>query len=210
MPNALGLGLIQSDGTGQIETLVSRLVWPTDWSRDGQKILVQYPEANTGFDLGVVDVEAHRLMPLVQTPADEGQGQFSPDGKALAYVSSENGRQEIFVQPLAAGERTHVSNAGGGSEPRWRRDGNELFYLSADQNLMAVSISGTDGHLTTGVPVTLFHLNAPLGAGLFGRDYEVSADGQRFLVNELVGPASEPSLTVVVNWPTFLKENSGR
>jgi serine/threonine protein kinase len=207
MPNALGLGITRSDGTGQIDTLVSRLAWPTDWSRDGQKILVQYPEANTGFDLGVVDVEAHRLTPLVHTPADEGQGQFSPDDKAFAYVSAENGRLEVFVQSLPTGERTHVSIGSGGSEPRWRRDGKELFYLGADQNLMAVSIRGTDGHLTTGVPSPLFHLNVPLNLGFFGQDYDVSADGQRFLVNEIAGPASDPSLTVVVNWLALLKES---
>jgi len=207
MPNALGLGLIRSDGTGRTETLVSRLAWPTDWSRDGQKILVQYPEANTGIDLGVVDVEAHRLTPLVYSPADEGQGQFSPDDKTLAYTSAENGRSEVFVQSLATSERTPASIGSGGSEPRWRRDGKELFYLSADQNLMAVSISGTGGHLTTGVPSTLFHVDVPLGIGwVFGWNYDVSADGQRFLVNEPAGPASEPTLTVVVNWPALLKE----
>jgi hypothetical protein len=71
---------------------------------------------------------------------------------------------------------------------------------------MAVNISGGDGHLMTGVPSTLFHLNVPSIGGFFGQDYDVSADGQRFLVNEVVGPASEPGLTVVVNWPALLKE----
>jgi eukaryotic-like serine/threonine-protein kinase len=206
MPNALGLGLIRSDGTGQIETLVSRIVWPTDWSHDGRKILTQYPEAETGIDVGILDVDSHQMTPLVHTPADEGQGYFSPDSKAFAYVSSENGRLEVFVQSLATGERTHVSIASGGSEPRWRRNGKELFYLSGDLNLMAVRISSADGHLSAEAPSTLFHLNVLPTSRFFGQDYDVSADGQRILVNELAGAPKDPTLTVIVNWPELLKE----
>src|SRR5262249_754245 len=154
MPNANGIARIRSDGSGQPETLVPRIGWPTDWSRDGTRLLLQSPEAKTGMDLSILNLTTREIAPLAHSDANESEGRFSPDGQLVAYQSDQSGRADVGVQSLASGERLQVSSGDGGSQPRWRHvgKGQELFYLDADRRLMAVDIDTTNGHIEAGVP----------------------------------------------------------
>jgi Tol biopolymer transport system component len=138
-------------------------------------------------------------VPFLQTEFDETEGQFSPDGKKVAYVSNETGRHEVYVQPAPpTGAKWQVSNAGG-RQPRWRRDGKELFYLGADQRLMVVEVRG-GATFEAGTPRALFATRMPAPNPNFVHLYDVSADGRRFLVNTQAGEAAQTPVSVVVNW----------
>ena len=146
--------------------------------------------------------------PFVQTPFDESQAVFSPDGRWVAYQSNEGGPMEIYVQPFPGpGGKRQISNVGGGS-PRWRRDGRELFYLSPDAKLMAVPIGAQGPMDEAGPPVPLFQtrLSGALGgvAGNIRPQYDVASDG-RFLLNITNEETTSP-ITVILNW----KPASGR
>jgi Tol biopolymer transport system component len=193
---------------------------PLDWSRDGRFLLYANQDPKTQSDLWVLPMapstgasDARKPFPVVQTSFDETQGQFSPDGRWLAYTSNESGSDEIFVRPFPeSGGKWQVS-AGGGSQPRWRSDGKELFYVASNARLMAVPISATpDGRaVDAGTAVALFPTRLASGAGisLTGWQsralYAVTRDG-RFLmhVNADAGAVDVAPLTVVLNWQSAL------
>jgi Tol biopolymer transport system component len=170
---------------------------PTDWSPDG---FVLYTDAkgisavSTGSD--------RKRFPVVETALEANSAQFSPDGKWVAYQSLESGqRPEVFVQRFPGpGAKSQIS-AAGGVQVRWRRDGRELFYLAPDNRLMAVSmrLDSERNIVEAGTPVPLFA--APLSGnpqGVGSRQYMVSADGQRFLL-DAPSEVTRP-ITVVLNW----------
>jgi eukaryotic-like serine/threonine-protein kinase len=195
---------------------------PLDWSRDGRFLLYANLDPKTQSDLWVLPLapstgaaDARKPFPVVQTAFDETQGQFSPDGHWLVYTSNESGREEIYVRPFPeSGGKWQVSTAGG-SQPRWRVDGKELFYVAADARLMAVPIRVTpDGRaVDAGTPVALFRTRLATGANitLSGWQsralYAVARDG-RFLMNVNVdaGAADVSPLTIVLNWDAGLKK----
>jgi Tol biopolymer transport system component len=142
---------------------------------------------------------------FLQTEFNEGQGQFSPDTHWIAYASDDSGRAEIYVQPFPASSggvgKTKISE-GGGTYPRWRRDGRELFYISGGQKLMAVEVT-TSPVFKAGIPEPLFETRIRPGGGYF--QWDVSADGKRFLVNTALAESTEAPVTVVTNWQAALK-----
>jgi Tol biopolymer transport system component len=142
-------------------------------------------------------------MPIIvaQTPFDERDGQFAPDGEWIAHQSDEGGRPDIFVQPFQrAGQKVGVSGWGG-TQPRWRRDGKELFYLSAENQMMAVPVTRDTGdQMKFGVPVALFSTNAVPVGGARRQQYVVTDDGSRFLINVVADDASAAPITIVLNW----------
>ena len=146
--------------------------------------------------------------PLLNTPFNEPWARFSPDGKLIAYTSDESGREEVYIQPFPpSGAKWQISTAGG-TEPRWRGDGKELFFISAipsgDGKMMAVSIKGTSAP-ETGVPQELFTVQRALGTDNANR-YNVSADGLRFLINNPQDEVGfEQQLVALVNWTASLK-----
>ena len=147
--------------------------------------------------------------PFANTEFSEDQGQFSPDGRWIAYTSDESGRSEVYVQPFPApvggGSKTRISRDGG-SQPRWRRDGKELFYLSPDGKLVAVNVIGGP-IFKAGVPESLFQALVVRGRREAVSDvlrWDVTPDGKRFLI-DTVKTASAP-LTVVRNWTTELRK----
>ena len=187
---------------------------PKDWSRDGRFLLYVRDDPKTGADLWVLPLAGDRKpFPYLQTQFFESQGQFSPDGRFVAYISNESGRIEVFVQPFPASGGKWQISAGGGSQPRWRGDGKELFYLSADRRIMAVDV-GTTSQFEARIPKALFQtriVGSGLGLGLgetaYIFRYSVTADGKRFLINSEqaeTGAASQP-ITVVLNWAAGLK-----
>ncbi|RPI18030.1 MAG: hypothetical protein EHM61_28985 [Acidobacteria bacterium] len=133
--------------------------------------------------------------------------QVSPDGRWLAYMSTESGRYEVYVEPFRRrGESVRVSTSGGG-QPKWRGDGKELFYLSLDRAMMAVNVREGATGPEIGIPAVLVSAKE-LGAVVQGPDfddYAVTTDGQRFLVKRPVGEANPQRIHVLLNWPSLLQ-----
>jgi Tol biopolymer transport system component len=180
-------------------------VYPNSWTLDGKQILcaiiVIGRDGNAqSTRLVLVPASGGRAVPLpIDSKGDVSNGQISPDGKWLAYASNESGNWEVYVTtfPDAAG-KWQVSR-GGGTEPRWRADGKEMFYISTTGTMMAVPVS-SESTFATGTPVPLFQVygRAPISStDLF--TYDVARDGKRFLVNRYVKPERIRPLTIVLN-----------
>jgi hypothetical protein len=140
-------------------------------------------------------------FPLVQTRFAEDQGQFSPDGRWIAYRTNESGRNEIYVQAFPGpGGKARVSTEGG-SQPRWRRDGKELFFVAPDNRLMAVPVARPPKGqaLNVGAPVPLFATRLAL-MGSPKHQYAVAPDGQRFLMVVSADETTASPITIVQNW----------
>ena len=170
-----------------------------DWSRDGRFILYGEADPKTGRDLWALPMDGDpKPIEIIKTPFDERNGQFSPDGKWVAYETDESGPFQIFVQPFpVASSKTQVSISGG-SQPRWRADGKELYFIGPDGKLMAAQVNVAGGIITALTPVELFPASAVAGAGTNKQQYAVSSDG-RFLVNQSAESAATP-ITVILNW----------
>jgi serine/threonine protein kinase/Tol biopolymer transport system component len=187
---------------------------PLDWSPDGRLVLYSTQDPKTGSDLWALSLTGERKpFPVVQTSFDEIEGQFSPDGRWIVYASNESGRYEIYLRPFPdSGGKWQVSTLGG-IQPRWRRDGRELFYVAPDNRLMAVPIrAASNGRvLDPGAPVALFTTRLASGANIAGAgfsasaQYGVASDG-RFLMNVTTDDAAAPPITVVLNWTAGLKK----
>ena len=153
--------------------------------------------------LGVPVGTNQEPFPVVRTDFDERNGQFSPDGKWIAYESLESGRSEIYVQPFPGpGARVSIS-VSGGAQAGWRPDGKELFFIALDDRLMAVPIAlpSDGGAAEAGTPVPLFTTHVGGAVQSFSRQqYIVSPDGQRFLMNTVMEGAPASPMTVIVNW----------
>jgi len=191
------------DGAGQRE-LLSRGGAPTDWSRDGRFIVQHLGLAGVSDGLDIVPVTGDRKPTryLTSTPALISQGRWSPDGRWMAYSSTESTTPEVYVRPFPTPDRRFAVSTNGGTHPRWRADGKEIFYLAPDGNLMAAPVRLSPS-FEAGAPVPLFAL---LPVGYAGRtDYAVAKDGQRFLVNRRTGPPISYSITVLTDWPQTLQ-----
>jgi serine/threonine protein kinase/Tol biopolymer transport system component len=196
-----------ASGTGQDELLFSGTgsKFPTDWS--GETGLIAFhntlPESKTGSDIWLLSVAERKVRPFLSTPFHEGSAQFSPDGRWIAYASAESGTVEVFVQAFpASGGKWQISTAGG-SYPRWRRDGKELYYIAPVDTLMAVDVKTGSG-FAAGTPKPLFRTR--IKSLDIGFQYDVSPDGQRFLVNTLPEGEQRDEITVVQNWTAELRK----
>jgi hypothetical protein len=174
-----------------------------DWSADGRFVLYQRFDPKTDWDLWAFSLTGDRTpFPLARTERGERVGRFSPDGRWVAYDSTESGRREVWVQPFPpAGSRWPISNTGG-SSPRWSGDGKELFYVSADGMLTAVTIE-QGRRFERGAPKPLFQ--TMFRGGVYA-SYAVSHDGQRFLMNVPPRPEDVTPITVVMNWTSLLQK----
>ena len=142
-------------------------------------------------------------FPFVQTEGYELYGHFSPNGHWIAYTSNEaGGTNQVYVQGFpTSGAKWQISKDGG-AQPRWSRDGKELFYVSADSKLMVVPVKSGPSSFEPGVPRVLFDLHTRI---LF-ENFDISADGQKFLINNVVEEAAVSPATVVLNWTADLKK----
>jgi len=191
-----------STGEGTEELLLATDIrkMPESWSPDG-RFLIYATTASTNRDLWVLPLFGDRKPSLfIGSPFVLEMGsQFSPDGRWLAYNSNESGRSEVLVVPFPGpGGKVRIST-GRGDNARWRRDGKEIFYL-AGNTLMAAEVTANGSRFEVGAVQRLFEV--PMVDGYW--PYDVSPDGQRFLVNTLEGAVAP--LTIVVNWPAGLKK----
>jgi Tol biopolymer transport system component len=146
-----------------------------------------------------------RTRAFVKVPATVKNGQFSPDGKWVAYASNESSKWEIYVTSFPEAHGKWQVSSAGGTQPRWRGDGKELFYLAADGKMMAVPVT-PGANFDAGTPVTLFQANArELVATSERVTYDVTKDGQRFLINTQVKNEDRQPMSVVLNWAADLK-----
>lgn len=177
-----------------------------DWSPDYRQIVYTRLAEGSGLDLWTVGIEDADARPLLATPFSEMQARISPDGRWVAYSSDESGALEVYVQryPELGGKR--IVSRNGGGQPQWRSDRKELFYLSADGTIMAVSVSGTEAELDLGTPRKLFRPSIGGGPEDARDHYAVSADGTRFLVDGSAHDGDDSSITVVVNWSAGASE----
>lgn len=209
-----------ASGTGQEQLLAQpkdadAVLWPTDWSKDGRFILCVQGEIisrNRG-EIWVLPLSDRKPRVFIRAPAAAYDGQFSPDGHWVAYVSKESGHAQVYVVPFDASqvsntqpfEQVAINNRwqvspNGGAFPRWRRDGKELFYVAPGDQFVSVAVDTKGNSFSPGETRPLFR--EPLSLSAF--TYDVSSDGQRFLVNSSGDIGTSP-FTLVINWKELLK-----
>jgi eukaryotic-like serine/threonine-protein kinase len=175
---------------------------PTDWSPDGRYIV--FSTFTSSHQLWLMPVAGDgKPVKFLDSRADQMHGNLSPDGQLIAYSSNESGRFEVHVQTFPPSDHAWQVSTDGGSEPGWRRDGHEIYYLSEDRKLMAVSIGGGT---TFGVPKPLFQTRVPAGVSSLRQNYVPSIDGRRFLVNTPTGDPPSNPITIVMNWTSALQK----
>jgi eukaryotic-like serine/threonine-protein kinase len=198
-----------SSGAGEEQrvTNTATLQSPTDWSRDGRLILFNQFAPGTGSDLWVLPVTSEgnptgKPQAYLHTQFNEQDGQFSPEANSrwVAYTSYESGQPEVYVQAFPEARGKYQVSAGGGRFPKWGPAGRELFYVSLNDKLMAVDLKLGADSVEPSAPRELFPLPTPTINFI---PYDVSADGQRFLVQ--APPQQASPLTVIVNWPALVK-----
>lgn len=146
-------------------------------------------------------------MPVsyLRTEFNEHHGHLSPDGRWMAYASDESGSWEVFVRAFPVPDNRWQISTAGGAEPRWRRDGKELFYVSADGTLMAVAVQ-LEADFKASAPRALFRTHfGSFGAEYWRPVYVPAADGQRFLINTVISETSSSPVSVILNWPALLQ-----
>ncbi len=194
-----GIYLKDANGAGQEQLLLPGIgKLPISWSPDGQSIL--FTENSKAFLLPLGG--ERKPLPAAVPRLFSSQARISPGGKYVAFSSSESGRPEVYVQAMPPGVGKWQISVNGGAQPNWRRDGKELFFLSLDLRMMAVDVT-TGVPLNAGIPHELFQ--ATMSGALLSH-YDVSADGQRFLIYSPPASAENTPITVVLNWWAGLKK----
>jgi Tol biopolymer transport system component len=195
-----------SSGAGSEELLIADNVdkIPMSWSPDGKLILYAGYGASRKNDLFVLPAAGEPKPTLViQSGFSEDQGRISPDGRWIAYSSNESGRYEVYVAPFpGTGGKWQVS-AAGGAFPRWGHDGSEIFYLAPDNKLISASVNSKGAGFEVGAVKPLFATRIPTRTSY---QYDVSPDGQRFLIATAPEQAGSAPITVVLNWTAGLKK----
>jgi len=196
--------LKNSDGSGseeEVADLGSNLqVNPWDWSRDGKYMLVR--KKSEVWYLAWPD---RAPKPLFQAKWTIRNAQLSPDGRWIAYSTNETGNMEVYVSPFPSVNGKWQVSTSGGEEPRWRQDGRELFYVSADGKMTAVPVKTTTAGFEAGSPVALFQTRRrqPISAqDVFS--YDVSGDGKKFLIATKVDEANAAPVSVLLNWASHM------
>jgi Tol biopolymer transport system component len=192
------------------------MLYAQSWSRDGRWLVLA--EASGSFYLLPMSAEAsggeRKPIPFPESPAEGRHPSISPDGLWLLYSSTQTGSRDVFVESLpeqmggpAAGARRRVSIAGG-AQPTWRADGREIFYVAADGKMMSVSVGSGGASLTLGKPIPLFQTRLDFES-IQRQPYDVSADGNRFLLAQPLEESASVPITLIDNWPELLKKGAG-
>jgi len=202
-PPSLFRRAVPSMGQDELLFKSNRANLPDDWCAGGRMMLFEATDPETQRDVWLLPLAGERKpVPVLRTPANELDAHCSPDRRWLAYTSDESGRPEIYVSSFpAAGGKWPIST-GGGTQPRWRGDGTELFYLTPDRTLMSVHVgTGSTSTFEAGTAAPLFPIR--------GTSYAATADGRRFVTNEPTSEAAPP-VTVVLNWQAALTARENR
>jgi Tol biopolymer transport system component len=194
-----------ADGSGPEELIVDlglvgdQLCW--DWSHDGKYLL-----AHKGPELWSVSLPDRQAKPFIQAKWSVRNARFSPDGRWVAYASNETGNWEVYVSPFPTATSKWQVSRGGGEQPRWRRDGKELFFLSGEGKMTTVAVK-TGSTFEAGPPVALFqtHTAQPISTqDVFS--YDLSGDGQKFLINTRVDQPNAAPLSIILNWASEMEK----
>ncbi|HEY1730532.1 MAG TPA: protein kinase [Terriglobales bacterium] len=172
---------------------------PNSFTPDDRQLLMTSTSNTGGSALYMIDLQSQKITPLLSDRNNKSNGQISPDGKWVAYESDESGQDDVYISPFPSGGGKLQVSRGGGSNPRWRGDGKEIFYLDSQGNLVSVSVD-SEGTLSAGTPKTLFQSHARSNVSssdLFS--YDVMPDGQRFLIDRYVKPPETPPLSIILN-----------
>ena len=190
---------------------------PTDWSPDGRFILYNnsaLPAITHDFpsDVFAIDMARNRrVIPLLNTPFQEYNAVFSPDGKWLAFLSTESGQDEVYMQALdrgndslrVTGERFLISRQGAQCL-RWRKNGKELYYLGSDGRVYSVPLVLGAGSVRAGPPEPLFTIDAEARITVHSvSSFDVSADGSRFVIPSMT-PGESSALVVLQDWESLV------
>ncbi len=177
---------------------------PDDWSRDGRYILYSENSPDTVSDIFALDIAGRKRLTILDTIHYEGYAALTRDQKWLAYQSDEDGDSEVYVQPFenasSGTKRLWRISSGGGGLPRWRADGNELFYMTIDGRLMAAAVHVKGGEFSSDPPRQLFQTRSAKEWNL----YDAAPDGQRFLVNVPMEWTNASPITVTTGWDSSL------
>jgi len=179
---------------------------PTGWTPDGDAIVYEILNRDGTTDLAAFWIEDGReeLLPINSNDFNEWAGVVSPDGDWIAYATDISGQEQVWVARFPSGE--DAAPISGGTYPQWRGDGEELFYVSNERQMMAVSVEITQAGVTAATPSALFPLENAVGLFFENTEtYSVTADGQRFLVGILADVPQQP-IHVILNWQAMLEE----
>lgn len=184
-------------------------VAPGDWTPDGKFLILTERRVRIGDDyislLPVAGEDAAEPLVGVQG-ANVDSGQVSPDGRWIAYRSSESGRNEIYISSFPKPSGKLQVSVSGGVTPRWKYDGRELFYLNPDKMLMAAELKETGGSLQAASIRPLFEMSQAMSLSAAGMNsYDVTRDGTRFVVDSVITDESATPLSLVLNWTAELK-----
>jgi serine/threonine protein kinase len=198
----------RNSGQDQLLLTNSSTKVPDQWSRDGRFVVYTEREPQANWSLWVLPMTgatAGKPAPFLRTAFNNLYGQLSPDGHWMAYTSDESGQREVYVRPFPAADGVWRISRAGGEQPRWRADGKELFFVGTDAKMTAVTVKTgmSSGSLEASTPVPLFETRIGEGSGHVAFQYDVSADGKRFVI---ATAAATPSLNVVMNWDAELRK----
>ena len=197
---ASNLRIASADGTGVVNVLScpDEPCHPTDWSPDGQWLLL-----NARADVWRVEVNGGSASPLLNGSFLEHDARVSPDGRWIAYVSSESGRPEVYIRTLSAPLRRVLASSGG-NQPVWRRDGRELFYVNLANELQVVQVQRDED----GSPVVGARVKLPIGTfgpSHMGTTFDVSPDARHVYFSHAGDPVKAPEIGVVFNWSGLIR-----
>jgi Tol biopolymer transport system component len=199
-----------ANGVGEPELLLSGSVFPKAWTLDRRFLIYMHRGVKTRGDIWVLPRFGDaKEFPILNSASDELEPEISRDGRWLAYISDESGSYEIYVQSLTAegrvgSVRKRISTSGG-LVPNWSRDGKELFYVAGDGQMMSVAVNTTGAEFEYSPPKALFKTRMLDDASVF-HEFDVSPDGQRFLIGTMIGEQKAAPPTVILNWPANVKK----
>jgi len=205
-----GLTVKPANGSGDAEGLLLGANFPAAWSPGGRSIIFLRRGVKTRMDIYALPLFGDRKeYQILNSPFNEQTPALSPDGRWLAYTSDETGDYEIYVQSFSAdgklGADKQRASTNGGTYPVWRRDGSELFFVAADGQMMSSAVKTGGTEFEFAAPKPLFKTRMLAWTTNF-HEYDVSPDGQRFLIGTLIGETKAPPPTVILNWSASLKK----
>jgi len=200
-----------ANGVGDPVLLLRGVVFPKVWTPDGRFLFYMRRGPKTRSDIWVLPSFGDRKeYPLLNSAADENTPLISANGQWIAYLSDESGYSDLYVQSFTADgklgtERKRISGSNGALSPVWSSDGNELFFIGRDRQMMATTVKTDGPQFEFTPPVALFKTRTVFQYGAF-QEFDVTRDRQRFLIGTLIGEPKSANPTVILNWTAALKK----